>query len=77
MDSLRFAKNAWGGSLMKTIYIDNSIVLDRRSIALDRLATWHEVRFAMDSDLSGRACNLPEDVMALVIVSKMSDATSN
>ena len=55
---------------MKPIYIDSSI-------GLDHLATWNEVRCAMDSDFSGRACNLPENVMSLAIVSEMSDAVIN
>jgi len=59
---------------MKPIYI--KIYIDS-SIGLDRLATWNEVRCAMDSDFSGRACNLPEDVMSLAIVSELSDAVIN
>ena len=31
----------------------------------------------MDSDFSGRACNLPEHTMWLAIVSGMLDSTSN
>ena len=59
---------------MKPIYID--IYIDS-SIELDRLATWNEVRCAMDSDFRGRACNLPENVMSSAIVSEMSDAVIN
>jgi hypothetical protein len=55
---------------MKPIYVDSSI-------GLDRLATWNEVLYAMDSDFSGYACNLPEDVMSVAIVSEMSDAEVN
>src|ERR1700735_1711065 len=46
-------------------------------IGLDRLATWNEVRCAMDSDFSNCVCNLPEDVMSLAIVGEMSDAGIN
>jgi len=46
-------------------------------IGLDRLATWNEVRCAMDSDFSACACHLPEDVMSLAIVGEMSDAVIN
>jgi hypothetical protein len=31
----------------------------------------------MDSDVSGSACNLPEDAMWLAIVSEMPDSNSN
>jgi hypothetical protein len=31
----------------------------------------------VDSDLSGRACNLPEDIMWLTVVSGMLDSKSN
>jgi hypothetical protein len=59
---------------VKPIHIDIYIY---SSIGLDRLATWKEIRCAMDSDFSGRACNLPEDVMSLAIVNEMSDARIN
>ena len=59
---------------MKPLYIE--IYIDS-SIGLDRLATWNEVRCAMDSDFRGRACNLPENVMSLAIVSEMPDAVIN
>ena len=31
----------------------------------------------MDTDFSGRACNLPEDIVWLAIVNRMLDSTSN
>jgi hypothetical protein len=31
----------------------------------------------MDSDFSGRACNLPADIMWLAIISEMPDSISN
>jgi hypothetical protein len=59
---------------MKPINIDIYIY---SSIGLDRLATWKEIRCAMDSNFSGCVCNFPEDVISLAIVNEMSDAVIN
>jgi hypothetical protein len=74
----------------------NRVVIES-FIALDRIATWNEVRYAralpsqvpsesvgarddlieMDSSVSGRPCDLPEDAMWLAIARETPDSKRN
>jgi hypothetical protein len=75
---------------MKLVDIESPIVLDRLATwdevrcamsfssqgAFELAGACGDFR-EMDSDFSDRACNLPEDIVWLAIVSRMTDFISN
>ena len=75
---------------MKPVHIENSIGLDRLATwdevrcamssssqgAFELVGPCYDFR-EMDSDFSGRACNIPEDIMWLAISSGILDSKSN